>query len=115
MRAQSRLRVLLATSIVLIAVAFWAVRLLQSEKVLQDTLEIMRAAIGHYTVEHRREPANLSDLVQAGYFRYLPEDPITGRSDKWVVIREAGSSGGITDVRSGSHRRSTRWTRYDTW
>jgi general secretion pathway protein G len=43
-------------------------------KILQQAVEIYRIENGHY-------PNILDDLVQAGYFRELPLNPLTGSVD----------------------------------
>ena len=63
----------------------------------------------------------LQDLVDAGYFRELPIDPITGQRDSWVtefsttVASPDQTDSGIVDVRSGSGNISSEGTAYNTW
>lgn len=46
-------------------------------------LRTTRDAIDHYTLDKERCPKSLQDLVDAGYLRAIPVDPMTGRTD-WV-------------------------------
>ncbi len=45
----------------------------------------MRAVIGQYTLDMRKRPHSLDDLVVAGYLREMPTDPTTGRKNTWIV------------------------------
>jgi general secretion pathway protein G len=79
------------------------------EAVLRENLTRMREVIDQYFSDKQKYPESLDTLVNEGYFRRLPLDPIT-RSDKtWqVVYEEAGPNSdptatlGITDVHSGA-------------
>src|SRR5262245_62480098 len=46
------------------------------EVVLQQNLWTMRRAIDFYSQDKEKPPANLEDLVSAGYLRELPKDPL---------------------------------------
>jgi general secretion pathway protein G len=55
------------------------------ERVLrQDVLEF-RALIAQYTLDLHKRPQSIDDLVNAGYLKHLPTDPMTGRRDTWVA------------------------------
>jgi general secretion pathway protein G len=91
------------------------------EAVLKEDLHVMRGAIDSYTVDKEKAPQSLDDLVQAGYLKSMPIDPITSRSDTWIVgqsndlttIQE--TAGGIDDVHSGAQSVSSEGTSYNTW
>src|SRR5471032_2666423 len=53
------------------------------EAVLKEDLHTMRTAIDQYTVDKEKAPQGLDDLVQAGYLKVVPIDPMTNRSDTW--------------------------------
>ncbi len=78
------------------------------EAVLKEDLHVMREAIDSYTQDKAKAPQSLDDLVQAGYLKSMPVDPITRRSDTWVPVQEDAMSSidqtepGIDDVHSGS-------------
>jgi general secretion pathway protein G len=55
------------------------------ERVLQQDLFTMRQILDQYTLDNHRHPQSLGDLVTAGYLRQIPVDPMTGRSDTWVL------------------------------
>ncbi len=68
----------------------------------------MRTAIDTYTVDKEKAPQSLDDLVQAGYLKSIPIDPITSRTDTWItgqsdtLIDIDQTEGGIDDVHSGA-------------
>jgi general secretion pathway protein G len=91
------------------------------EAVLKEDLHIMRTAIDSYTVDKEKAPSGLEDLVQAGYLKSIPIDPMTSRNDTWMTgmsdtmmdINE--TQGGIDDVHSGSQGLASDGTTYNTW
>jgi general secretion pathway protein G len=92
-----------------------------NEAVLKEDLHTMRTAIDSYTIDREKAPQGLDDLVQAGYLKSIPVDPMTSRSDTWSTsesdtltdINE--TQGGMDDVHSGSEGVSTDGTTYNTW
>jgi len=67
---------------------------------------MLRATIERFTLDQKRPPISLQELVAEGYLAQLPKD-ITGSPDTWVV--EYSDLGldpegrpGIKDVHSGS-------------
>ena len=48
----------------------------------------MRNAIDSYTVDKQKAPQTLDDLVQSGYLKVMPKDPITKRNDTWVAVSQ---------------------------
>jgi general secretion pathway protein G len=91
------------------------------ESVLRSNLSNMRNMIDEYSVDKQKAPETLQDLVTEGYFRQIPQDPMTGTSDTWKIIMEetpiggSNSSPGIYDVRSGSDQKSLDGTMYSDW
>ena len=91
------------------------------EAVLKEDLHTMREAIDSYTVDKQKAPQSLDDLVQAGYLKSMPVDPITGRSDTWIAAQDDTLSSidqtepGISDVHSGSQATASDGTSYNTW
>jgi prepilin-type N-terminal cleavage/methylation domain-containing protein len=47
------------------------------EAVLREDLQTMRMAIDSYTMDKQKAPQSLDDLVQEGYLKAIPEDPMT--------------------------------------
>jgi general secretion pathway protein G len=92
------------------------------EAVLREDLQVMRTAIGSYTVDKQKAPQGLEDLVTSGYLKAIPKDPITGRNDSWVTSQsdtlgsiDQTDSGGIDDVHSGAQANGIDGTSYSSW
>jgi len=91
------------------------------ETVLKDNLRTLRNVIDQYTADKKKAPQLLDDLVEGGYLRELPEDPITNSAETWEPVFDTTSASpdqtetGITDVRSGSSATSSEGTPYNTW
>jgi general secretion pathway protein G len=91
------------------------------ETVLKDNLRELRRVIDQYTADKKKAPQSLQDLVDAGYFRQLPEDPITHSNQTWEIVSDTSvaapdqTESGIADVHSGSSAVSTEGTPYNTW
>jgi len=91
------------------------------EAVLREDLHVMRVAIQSYTVDKEKGPQGLDDLVQAGYLKDIPIDPVTSRSDTWITTQSDAMTDitetepGISDVHSGAQNLATDGTTYNTW
>jgi general secretion pathway protein G len=92
-----------------------------NEAVLKADLHVMRQAIDSYTVDKQKAPQSLDDLVQAGYLKSMPVDPITKRSDTWMPVQQDTmmsldqTESGIDDVKSGAQQSALDGTSYSTW
>jgi general secretion pathway protein G len=92
------------------------------ESVLKQNLFSLRSVISQYTLDKQKAPQALEDLVTGGYFKQIPSDPMTGRSDTWAVEEETDTiisvdekEPGIYDVHSGSSAVGSDGTAYNTW
>ena len=91
------------------------------EAVLKEDLQVMRSAIDSYTMDKQKAPQSLDDLVQSGYLRSIPEDPITRSKETWVTDTSDTLSsvdqtdGGINDVHSGSQEEGSDGQAYSAW
>ena len=88
------------------------------EATLRTSLNVMRDAIDKYTADRGQYPESLQQLVQAGYLRHIPEDPITGSRDGWQMLPPPADSaiqGGMADVRSGAIGRAQNGEPYGAW
>jgi len=92
-----------------------------NEAVLKHNLQTIRTSIDNYTLDKQAAPQSLEDLVQAGYLRSVPTDPIT-RAKDWVpqydtvVLSPDQSSTGMVDVHSNSTNVSPfENTPYNEW
>jgi general secretion pathway protein G len=91
------------------------------EAVLKEDLHVMRNAIDSYTMDKQKAPQSLQDLVDAGYLKSIPVDPMTRTSDGWVVNQSDDmhsldqSEPGIDDVHSGDEATGSDGQPYSTW
>ena len=87
------------------------------EAVLKEDLYQMRSSIDQYLGDRGEYPGSLQELVDAGYLRFMPVDPITKSPDTWIEIPAdaedvedlqpfdddmGGGGTGIMDVQSGA-------------
>lgn len=106
------------------------------ELILRETLRDIRRAIDLFRDHHSEfgsgptagvfrlvYPKNFEELVQDGYLRRVPTDPMT-REPSWKVIPfpgirsekgQVGEPGGLFDVRSLSEETAINGTRFDDW
>ena len=54
-------------------------------RVLATDVATMRAIVGQYTLDIGKRPQSLDELVKAGYIKEIPPDPLSGRTDTWVL------------------------------
>src|SRR5437870_13811786 len=91
------------------------------ETVLRDNLRALRRVIDQYTADKKKAPVALQDLVDAGYFRELPVDPITNSNSTWQPVTDTSVASpeqtetGMVDVHSGSTAISTNRKPYNEW
>jgi len=91
------------------------------EAVLKEDLHVMRAAIDSYTMDKQKAPQSLEDLVQDGYLKVIPEDPMTHSKDTWVTNTSDAmysldqTEPGIDDVHSGSQDTGSDNQPYSSW
>ena len=79
------------------------------EVVLRTNLFHMRDVIDQYFADKSKYPESLQTLVEEGYLRDIPIDPITGSRETWLLIYEESTDQtdpnaqpGVYDVRSGA-------------
>jgi general secretion pathway protein G len=120
------IELMIVITIILILIGMAAQRYEKSvqharEATMKQDLWVMRQAIDNYTLDKQAAPQSLEDLVQAGYLRKVPTDPMTGAAD-WVpqydsvVLSPDQTSTGMVDVHSNSPRVSPfENTPYNEW
>ncbi len=100
-----------------------------SEATLKTDLRTMRDVIDQYHADQGNYPTGLDALVEKGYLRKVPIDPITKSADTWQVVLEEidpdeqpaetdlaeGGQPGVVDVHSGSPASSIEGTAYSEW
>jgi general secretion pathway protein G len=108
--------------LVSIAVPIYQKSILRTrESVLRNNLFTMRTVLDEYTYDKQKAPQTLQDLVQEGYLRAVPIDPMTGSNQSWKVEMEDAlrsvnqTEPGIFDIHSGSDKKSLEGTPYAEW
>ncbi len=100
-----------------------------NEAVLKTNLHTLRDVIDQHYGDKGKYPTSLEQLVEAGYLRKVPVDPMTKRSDTWILEYEevdpdnpppesdSNEDGqpGIIDVHSGAPGNSLDGTPYAEW
>ncbi len=100
-----------------------------AEAVLKSDLRAMRDVIDQYYADHGHYPPSLEALVEKGYLRKVPVDPITKSADTWVVVLEEfdpaeqpaetdlpeGGGPGVADGPSGARGRAVDGSAYGEW
>src|SRR5580704_14573420 len=90
------------------------------EAVLRNDLFELRKLISQYTLDKQKAPQSLDDLVQGGYIKNVPKDPMTNEAN-WEVVQEDvlltvdQQDPGIDDVHSASSATGSDGTAYSTW
>jgi len=100
-----------------------------AESVLKSDLRTFRDVIDQFHGDKGHYPPNLDALVESGYLRAIPRDPITKSTDTWQVVFEELNleefpaetdlpedlQPGVIDVHSGSDLISLSGTPYNQW
>jgi general secretion pathway protein G len=87
------------------------------EATLRESLAVMREAIDKYRADTGQYPEKLEDLVTRRYLRRIPRDPISEKTDDWVIVPppDETGEGKVWDVHSGSEGRGRDGSEYRTW
>ena len=91
------------------------------EAVLKENLYAMRDVIDQYFSDKGKYPESLEALVDEGYMRKIPVDPITNSVESWQTVQaeatedDPDSAGGIYDVKSGAEGTALDGSRYSEW
>lgn len=86
-----------------------------AENVLKADLANMRKGIDDFYADKQRYPTTLQELVESGYMRKMPLDPITKSAETWLEVHEEPDPDasftttedemggpGVIDVKSGA-------------
>jgi general secretion pathway protein G len=86
------------------------------ETILADNLRSTRAIIDQYYGDTGKFPDSLEQLVEKKYLRALPIDPITEKSDSWVIVPpDDVSKGSVADIKSGAPGNDRSGKPYSDW
>jgi general secretion pathway protein G len=104
-----------------IAIPVYRAQVLSSkEAVLKHNLAVLRERLDQFKADRNKYPASLSELVQAGYLKEIPTDPMTGAAEWEEVFTdydpdEPDAEPGVQDVRSRSEESGTDGRPYAEW
>lgn len=86
------------------------------ETILADNLRNTRAVIDQFYGDTGRFPDSLEQLVEKKYLRALPIDPITEKSDSWIIVPpEDLTKGSMADIKSGAPGNDRNGKPYSDW
>ena len=123
-RGFTLIELMIVISIILISTAipmYQASVVRAREAVLRQNLFTMRSVIDQYSMDKEKAPQSLQDLVDAGYLKQIPMDPMTNSRDTWQTVQEDTlvsvdqDQPGITDVHSGSEATGSDGVPYNQW
>ena len=72
-------------------------------------------------MDKQKAPQSLQDLVEAGYLKVIPVDPMTRSTESWVTDQSDSlhsidqSEPGIDDVHSGDQETGSDGKPYSAW
>lgn len=71
--------------------------------VLSDNLRQLRSIIDKFFADTARYPDSLDELVDKGYLKNLPVDPVSDSNSTWIIVApKEGYRGRVYDIRSGA-------------
>ena len=88
------------------------------ESLLRHNLTVLRDLIYQFKADRDEYPASLDSLVEAGYLRQVPYDPVTQSNQTWQPVFHEPEDGdplgepGLVDVRSGAQGETLGGTPY---
>jgi general secretion pathway protein G len=98
------------------------------ESVLKTNLRTLRDVIDQHYGDKGKYPTSLEALVDDGYIRKIPIDPITKSSETWIPVYEEidpdnppaetetdPAEPGIVDVHSGAPGKASDGSEYKDW
>ena len=100
-----------------------AINILRStnKRIAPSVEKVLRSAIDSYTMDKQKAPQSLDDLVQEGYLKKIPQDPMTYSDTTWVTDTSDSlhsldqTDPGVDDVHSGSTETGSDGQPYSTW
>lgn len=86
------------------------------EAALKQDLHIVRDALDKYYGDTGKFPLAMAELVDKGYLRAIPPDPITDSTETWIVIPPNDpNQTGIANIRSGAEGKARDGSLYADW
>jgi general secretion pathway protein G len=87
------------------------------EAALRQDLAVIRDALDKFKSDAGAFPNSLDELVQKGYLRAIPPDPITESPATWLIIPpvDPEAKGLVSDIRSGAPGTALDGSDYGQW
>jgi general secretion pathway protein G len=85
------------------------------EAVLRENLATVRDAIDQYHADMGIWPPTLESLAERRYLRALPTDPLTERTDTWLIVPPPEGGTGVYDIHSGAEGTGLDGRAYADW
>ena len=86
------------------------------DKVLRENLHQTREVLDKFYGDKGRYPESLSELVDKGYLRAIPMDPITDSNTTWIIEPPpTGYKGQVGNLKSGAAGIARDGSTYGDW
>jgi general secretion pathway protein G len=87
------------------------------EDVLASDLATLRDALDKFAADKGRYPNAIAELVETGYLRRIPIDPLTDSNESWRTEPppEGALDGEVYEVRSGAEGSGRNGVPYAEW
>ncbi len=90
------------------------------ETVLKENLYQMRRSIDQYTADKNAAPQSIQDLVEGGYLREVPVDPVNLEKAEWETVTgddpNSNDGGqGLVDVKSLAEGEDSEGVKYSDY
>jgi len=90
------------------------------EVTLQQNIKIIRETIDKYYGDTGEYPESLQQLVDKRYLKSLPVDPITEKTDSWIITSPPSDptnkiKGKVYDIKSGAVGKTLSGVSYDSF
>lgn len=107
------------TSLMMLAVPKYFSSIENAKEVtLKQNIKIIRETIDKYYGDTGDYPESLEQLVEKKYLKSLPLDPVTEKSDSWIIIAPPNAApektkGKVYDIKSGASGKLQSGMTYD--
>jgi general secretion pathway protein G len=109
------------TSLMMLAVPKYFASIDYAKEVtLQQNIKIIRETIDKYYGDTGEYPESLQQLVDKRYLKSLPVDPITEKTDSWIITSPPSDptnkiKGKVYDIKSGAVGKTLSGVSYDSF
>jgi len=110
----------IVTSLMMLAVPRYFASIDHAKEVtLKQNISVIRETIDKYYGDTGKYPESLQQLVDKKYLKSLPIDPVTERTDSWLISlppadADGKTNGKVYDVHSGAPGKTAEGVPYET-